>query len=151
MTHVQTKITTYPPLPTMDITALEKLILSKVLDYAESETGVELYTDAGPMNPVAVTRITRSSMSRPTVTGTIAKAIIDGSMNASPFAGASLCSSKPTPTRCSSAGLKRRNRQGVPNRPQPPTRPRPRPEWRQRLPGSVLSTRYPRRVTTIRT
>lgn len=56
MTHVQTKITTYPPLPTMDIAALEKLILSKVLDYAESENGVELYTDTGPMNPVAVTR-----------------------------------------------------------------------------------------------
>lgn len=34
MSGLQTKITTYPPLPTADITALEKLILTKVLDSA---------------------------------------------------------------------------------------------------------------------
>ncbi|WP_137114162.1 hypothetical protein [Mesorhizobium sp. GR13] len=56
MTGLQTKITTYPPLPTADITALEKLILTKVLDSAVTEGGLELYTDTGPMNPVAVTR-----------------------------------------------------------------------------------------------
>ncbi|RFC64755.1 hypothetical protein [Mesorhizobium denitrificans] len=56
MTALQTKITTYPPLPTADITALERLILTKVLDSAVTEDGLKLYTDTGPMNPVAVTR-----------------------------------------------------------------------------------------------
>ena len=56
MTGLQTKITTYPALPAADVTALEKLILSKVLDHAESENSIEFYTDTGPKNPVAVTR-----------------------------------------------------------------------------------------------
>jgi len=56
MAYLQTKITTFPALPIADITPLEKLILSKVLDCAETDDGFELYTDAGPMNPVAVSR-----------------------------------------------------------------------------------------------
>ncbi|CAM5324082.1 hypothetical protein ATER59S_00172 [Aquamicrobium terrae] len=56
MTCLQTKITTYPALPIADITPLEKLILSKVLDCAEIDGGLELYTDTGPMNPIVVAR-----------------------------------------------------------------------------------------------
>jgi hypothetical protein len=56
MTCLQTKITTYPALPIADITPLEKLILSKVLDCAEIDEGLELYTDTGPMNPIVVSR-----------------------------------------------------------------------------------------------
>ena len=56
MTCLQTKITTYPALPIADISPLEKLILSKVLDCAEIDGGLELYTDTGPMNPVVVSR-----------------------------------------------------------------------------------------------
>lgn len=56
MTCLQTKITTYPALPIADITSLEKLILSKVLDCAEIDGGLELYTDTGPMNPIVVLR-----------------------------------------------------------------------------------------------
>ena len=56
MTCLQTKITTYPALPIADITLLEKLILSKVLDCAEIDGGLELYADTGPMNPIVVSR-----------------------------------------------------------------------------------------------
>ena len=56
MTCLQTKITTYPALPIADISPLEKLILSKVLDCAEIDEGLELYTDTGPMNPIVVSR-----------------------------------------------------------------------------------------------
>jgi len=56
MTCLQTKITTYPALPIADITPLEKLILSKVLDCAEIDGGLELYTDTGSMNPIVVSR-----------------------------------------------------------------------------------------------
>ena len=56
MTCLQTKITTYPALPIADISPLEKLILSKVLDCAEIDAGLELYTDTGPMNPIVVSR-----------------------------------------------------------------------------------------------
>jgi hypothetical protein len=56
MTCLQTKITTYPALPIVDISPLEKLILSKVLDCAEIDEGLELYTDTGPMNPIVVSR-----------------------------------------------------------------------------------------------
>lgn len=56
MTCLQTKIATYPALPIADITPLEKLILSKVLDCAEVDGGLELYTDTGPMNPIVVSR-----------------------------------------------------------------------------------------------
>jgi len=56
MTCLQTKIATYPALPIADITPLEKLILSKVLDCAEIDGGLELYTDTGPMNPIVVSR-----------------------------------------------------------------------------------------------
>jgi hypothetical protein len=56
MTCLQTKITTYPALPIADIAPLEKLILSKVLDCAEIDAGLELYTDTGPMNPIVVSR-----------------------------------------------------------------------------------------------
>ena len=54
MAYLQTKITTFPALPIADITPLEKLILSKVLDCAETDEGFEIDTDAGPMNPVVV-------------------------------------------------------------------------------------------------
>jgi hypothetical protein len=56
MTCLQTKITTYPALQIPDITPLEKLILSRVLDCAEINGGLELYTDTGPMNPIVVSR-----------------------------------------------------------------------------------------------
>lgn len=56
MTCLQTKITTYPALPIADITPLEKLILSRVLDCAEIDGGLELYTDTGPMNPIVVSQ-----------------------------------------------------------------------------------------------
>jgi hypothetical protein len=56
MTCLQTKITTYPTLPIADITPLEKLILSRVLDCAEIDRGLELYTDTGPMNPIVVSQ-----------------------------------------------------------------------------------------------
>ena len=56
MTCLQSKITTYPALPIIDISPLEKLILSKVLDCAEIDGGLELYTDTGPMNPIVVSR-----------------------------------------------------------------------------------------------
>jgi len=56
MACLQTKITTYPALPIADISPLEKLILSKVLDCAEIDAGMELYTDTGPMNPIVVAR-----------------------------------------------------------------------------------------------
>jgi hypothetical protein len=54
MTCLQTKTTTYPALPIADISPLEKLILSKVLDCAEVDGGLELYTDTGSMNPIVV-------------------------------------------------------------------------------------------------
>lgn len=56
MAYLQTKITTYPTLPIADISPLEKLILSRVLDCAEIDGGLELYTDTGPMNPVVVSQ-----------------------------------------------------------------------------------------------
>lgn len=56
MTCLQSKITTYPALPIADITPLEKLILFKVLDYAEIDGGLELYADTGAMNPIVVSR-----------------------------------------------------------------------------------------------
>jgi hypothetical protein len=56
MTCLQTKITTYPALPIADISPLEKLILSRVLDCAEIDAGMELYTDTGPMNPIVVSQ-----------------------------------------------------------------------------------------------
>lgn len=56
MTCLQSKITTYPALPIVDISPLEKLILSKVLDCAEVDGGLEFYTDTGPMNPIVVSR-----------------------------------------------------------------------------------------------
>lgn len=56
MTCLQTKIATYPALPIADITPLEKLILFKVLDCAEIDGSLELYTDTGLMNPIVVSR-----------------------------------------------------------------------------------------------
>ncbi|TAM99437.1 MAG: hypothetical protein EPN45_16030 [Rhizobiaceae bacterium] len=56
MTCLQTKIITYPALPITHVTPLEKLILSKVLDCAEIDGGLELDTDTGPMNPIVVSR-----------------------------------------------------------------------------------------------
>jgi hypothetical protein len=56
MICLQSKITTYPALPIVDISPLEKLILSKLLDCAEIDGGLELYTDTGPMNAILVSR-----------------------------------------------------------------------------------------------
>lgn len=56
MTDIETRITTYPALPIADITPLERLILSNVLDCSETEDGFELFTDFGPRNPVRVRR-----------------------------------------------------------------------------------------------
>lgn len=56
MTDIETRITTYPALPIADITPLERLVLSNVLDCSETEDGLELFTDLGPRNPVRVRR-----------------------------------------------------------------------------------------------
>lgn len=56
MNRTEIKIITYPALPCADITPLERLVLSYVLDCAETDEGLELYTDTGPRNPVIVAR-----------------------------------------------------------------------------------------------
>lgn len=56
MNNLETRIYTYPPIPLADITPLEKLVLIHVLECSETEAGLVLFTDFGPINPISVKR-----------------------------------------------------------------------------------------------
>ena len=56
MTNLETRIFTYPPIPLADITPLEKLVLTHVLECSETEAVLVLFTDIGPVNPIRVNR-----------------------------------------------------------------------------------------------
>jgi hypothetical protein len=56
MNNLETRIYTYPPIPLADITPLEKLVLTHVLECSETEAGLVLFTDVGPINPINVKR-----------------------------------------------------------------------------------------------
>ncbi|MET3616017.1 hypothetical protein ABID16_004366 [Rhizobium aquaticum] len=56
MTALETRIYCHPPIPLADISPLEMLILTNVLECSETEEGLVLFTDFGPTNPVRVAR-----------------------------------------------------------------------------------------------
>lgn len=56
MTTLETRIYTHPPIPLADIRPLEMLILTNVLECSKTETGLILFTDFGPTNPIRVVR-----------------------------------------------------------------------------------------------
>lgn len=56
MTTLETRIYSHPPLPLADISPLEMLILTNVLECSETEEGLVLFTDVGPTNPIRVRR-----------------------------------------------------------------------------------------------
>ena len=56
MISLETRIYTYPPIPLADMTPLEKLILTHVLECSETDAGLVLFTDIGPNNPISVKR-----------------------------------------------------------------------------------------------
>jgi hypothetical protein len=56
MTDLETRIYTHPPIPLVDVTPLEKLMLTHVLECSETGAGLVLFTDIGPINPVSVKR-----------------------------------------------------------------------------------------------
>lgn len=56
MTNLETKIITHPPIPLADITPLEMLLLTNVLECSEAEADLVLFTDVGPTNPINVKR-----------------------------------------------------------------------------------------------
>lgn len=56
MTTLETRIYSHPPIPLADISPLEMLILTNVLECSETEEGLVLFTDFGPTNPVRVPR-----------------------------------------------------------------------------------------------
>lgn len=56
MTTLETRVYTYPPIPLADISPLEMLILTNVLECSETDAGLVLFTDFGPTNPIRVTR-----------------------------------------------------------------------------------------------
>ncbi|WP_205215961.1 hypothetical protein U0027_23985 (plasmid) [Agrobacterium tumefaciens] len=56
MTTLETRIYTYPPIPRADVSPLEMLILTNVLECSETDTGLVLFTDFGPTNPIRVAR-----------------------------------------------------------------------------------------------
>ncbi|CAK7260928.1 MULTISPECIES: hypothetical protein [unclassified Shinella] len=56
MTKLETQIYTHPPIPFADITPLEKLVLTHVLECSETDAGLVLFTDVGPNNPISVKR-----------------------------------------------------------------------------------------------
>lgn len=56
MTALETRIYSHPPIPLANISLLEMLILTKVLECSETEAGLVLFTDVGPTNPVRVAR-----------------------------------------------------------------------------------------------
>lgn len=56
MTPLETRIYSHPPIPLADISALEVLILTNMLERSETEAGLILFTDVGPSNPIRVPR-----------------------------------------------------------------------------------------------
>lgn len=56
MTALETRIYTHPPVPLADISPLEHLILTHVLECSETEDGLVLFTDLGSVNPVPINR-----------------------------------------------------------------------------------------------
>lgn len=56
MTTLETRIYTHSPIPLADISPLEMLILTNVLECSKTETGLVLFTDFGPTNPIRVAR-----------------------------------------------------------------------------------------------
>ena len=56
MTDLETRSYTHPPIPLVDLTPLEKLILTHVLECSETDAGLLLFTDVGPINSVSVKR-----------------------------------------------------------------------------------------------
>lgn len=56
MTNLETRIITHPPIPLADITPLEMLLLTNVLECSETDAGLVLFTDFGPTNPINVKR-----------------------------------------------------------------------------------------------
>lgn len=56
MTDIETRITSYPPIPLCDLTPLDRLVLSHVLDCSETDESFVLFTDLGPTNPIRVRR-----------------------------------------------------------------------------------------------
>lgn len=56
MTNLETRIITHPPIPLADVTPLEMLILTNVLECSETEAGLVLFTDFGATNPIRVKR-----------------------------------------------------------------------------------------------
>lgn len=56
MTTLETRIYSHPPIPLADISPLEMLILTNVLECSETEEGLVLFTDFGPTNPVHLAR-----------------------------------------------------------------------------------------------
>lgn len=56
MTTLETRIYSHPPIPLADISPLEMLILTNVLECSETDEGLVLFTDVGPTNPIRVPR-----------------------------------------------------------------------------------------------
>lgn len=56
MSNLEIRITSYPPIPLCDLTPLDRLVLSHVLDCSETDEGFVLFTDLGPTNPICVQR-----------------------------------------------------------------------------------------------
>lgn len=56
MTTLETRIYSHPPLPLADISPLEMLILTNVLECSETDEGLVLFTDVKPANPIRVPR-----------------------------------------------------------------------------------------------
>lgn len=56
MTNLETRIYTYPPIPLADVTPLEKLMLTHVLECSDTDAGLIMFTDFGPINPISVKR-----------------------------------------------------------------------------------------------
>lgn len=56
MTTLETRIYSHPPIPLKDISPLEMLILTNVLECSETEDGLVLFTDVTPANPIRVAR-----------------------------------------------------------------------------------------------
>ncbi|QTG17008.1 hypothetical protein G6M86_27320 (plasmid) [Agrobacterium tumefaciens] len=56
MATLETRIYSHPPIPLADISPLELLILTNVLECSETEDGLVLFTDITPANPIRVAR-----------------------------------------------------------------------------------------------
>jgi hypothetical protein len=56
MTTLETRTHCHPPIPLANVSPLEMLILTNVLECSKTETGLILFTDFGPTNPIRVAR-----------------------------------------------------------------------------------------------